>query len=145
MLFFLIGLKRTSCPAVLFDVNRNDRNVPKLDPQIILCFLSCFIINRHCCLFIYHTRTLSVVSCPAVCGVQTWFSACWLNVGATEFGQNSIYSLCNEEWIHAFLLTATRRSILPHFTFVVSLLLSREELQRQRLFVSQMVGDFSVM
>lgn len=55
--FFLIGLKRTSCPAVLCDINRNDRNVPKLDPQTILCFLSCFIINHHCCLLNYHTHT----------------------------------------------------------------------------------------
>lgn len=76
--YFSDWIKRTSCPAVLFDVNRNNRNVPKLDPQTILCFLSSFIINCHCCLLIYHTHTLSVVSCPPVCLVQTWFSACWL-------------------------------------------------------------------
>lgn len=66
-------------------------------------FLSCFIIANWCCLlFVSHSRCLCSVVQRSVLSRHPILPAD-SNSGTTEFGLNSIFSLCNEQWIHACL------------------------------------------
>lgn len=66
-------------------------------------FLSCFIIANCCCLlFVSHSRCLCSVVQRSVLSRHPILPAD-SNSGTTEFGLNSIFSLCNEQWIHACL------------------------------------------
>lgn len=138
--FFLIGLKRTSCPAVLFDVNRNDRNISKLDPCTIRYFLSCFIINSHCCvLIVSHSHIICSQLSNSLCCPDMVFCLLIRTAGPQSLDKIPFIAYVMSSGFMPSC-TATRRF---RFSCLLCCHRKRQPIVVQR--VSQMDGDFSVM